>query len=149
MNERNLEYIAGIFVILGLTLAGYLAVSVGGHVFFRPEGLVLHAEFANVGGLKEGSKVRLAGVDVGTVRKIALDPETYHAKVTIALDAGVELDEDTIASIRTNGLIGEKFVAVQPGGSGIPLEDGAVIFDTESALDIESLISRIAFGGVE
>lgn len=149
MNERKLEYLAGIFVLVGIILAAYLAIRISGNALFQPRGDTIYAEFSNVGGLKVGSKVRLAGVDVGTIDSVRLDPETFYARVGISLRPGIRLDDDTIASIRTIGLVGEKFVALLPGGSGIYLADGDTIFDTESAMDIEGLISKFAFGSVD
>lgn len=149
MNDTKLELIAGLFVLIGLLLVGYLAFRIGDTRLFISDDYVVSAEFSNIGGLKEGSKIRLAGVTVGTVTGISLDRENYFANVELTLDPQLQLDDDTIASIKTNGLIGDKYVNLLPGGSGIPLESGDTIFDTESALDIESLVSRMAFGSVE
>lgn len=149
MNDAKLETIAGLFVLVGLLLIGYLAFRIGDTQFLTSDRFVVFAEFSNVGGLKEGSKVRLAGVSVGTVTEISLDPESYFARVKLSLEPGIDLDDDTIASIKTNGLIGDKFIDLLPGGSGVDLESGDTIFDTESALDLESLVSRMAFGSVE
>lgn len=149
MSDSKLEMIAGLFVLIGLLLVGYLAFRVGDTRIFVSNDYVVYAEFSNVGGLKEKSKVRLAGVTVGTVTGISLDHENYFANVELTLDPKLQLDDDTIASIKTNGLIGDKFINLLPGGSGIPLESGDTIYDTESALDIESLVSQMAFGSME
>ncbi|MDV7397658.1 outer membrane lipid asymmetry maintenance protein MlaD, partial [Arthrospira platensis SPKY1] len=109
----------------------------------------LEARFSSVAGLNVGSRVDIAGVRVGTVRGIRLDPQQFVAIVILELPRSIELDDDTIASIRTAGLIGDRFVSLSPGGSGIPLEPGDMILDTESAMDIESLISRFAFGSID
>jgi len=148
MNEKKLELIAGIFVLTGLLFVGYLTLKIGGNMLFQHDGDTLYAEFSNVGGLKAGSKVQIAGVSVGKVEKITLDPKTYYAHVQITMNKGVTLDADTIASIKTNGLIGEKFISLLPGGSSRTLSDGDTIYDTESALDIEGLISKVAFGSI-
>lgn len=149
MNDKKVELIAGTFVLLGLVLVGFLAFRIGDAHLFTRGNYTLYARFADVGGLTEGSKVRLAGVSVGTVGSITLDQKTYRAQVELILRPEIELDDDTIASVKTNGLIGDKFVSLLPGGSGIPLADGDTIIETESAVDFEGLVSKIAFGGVE
>ncbi len=149
MNDAKLETIAGLFVFIGLLLIGYLAFRIGDAQFFTSKPFVVYAEFSNVGGLKEGGKVRLAGVSVGNVSEISLDRESFFARVKLLLEPGILLDDDTIASIKTNGLIGDKYIDLLPGGSGVGLESGETIFDTESALDLEGLVSKMAFGSVE
>ncbi len=149
MENPKVEFIAGLFVLIGLLLVGFLAFRIGDVHLFAGNELTLHARFSDVGGLTEGSKVRLAGVSVGTVGRINLDPDTYYALVELRLQPGLVLDDDTIASIKTNGLIGDKYIGLSPGGSGIPLENGDTIIDTESAVDFEGLVSKIAFGNVE
>ena len=149
MNDKKIELIAGTFVLVGLVLVGFLAFQIGDAQIFAAGNYTLNARFSDVGGLTEGSKVRLAGVTVGTVGRISLDPETYYANVELVLRPEISLDDDTIASVKTNGLIGDKFISLLPGGSGIPLSDGEDIIETESAVDFEGLVSRIAFGGVD
>jgi phospholipid/cholesterol/gamma-HCH transport system substrate-binding protein len=95
-----------------------------------------------------GSRIEIAGVRVGTVKDIVLD-ERFFAIVTLELPNAIQLDDDTIASVKTAGLIGDRFIELDPGGSGFQLEPGDMIVDTESALDIESLISRFALGGID
>ena len=101
------------------------------------------AKFAN-----SGSRVEIAGVRVGTVESIVLN-DNFYSIVTFKLPKTIQLDDDTIVSVKTAGLIGDRYLNVSPGGSGIPLEAGDLIVDTESAFDIESLISRFAFGGID
>ncbi len=149
MSKLKIETLVGLFVIAGVLAVAYLAVQIGGARFFGNETYTVEARFTNVGGLKTGADVRVAGVSVGRVRAVRLDPESYAAYVAIDIRRGIELDDDTIVSIRTTGLIGDKFVALLPGGSGIPVEPGEILYDTESAVDLESLISRFAFGSVE
>ena len=98
--------------------------------------------------MNPGSRVEIAGVRVGTVKSVHLD-ETYFARVTLELPRSVQVDADTIASIKTSGLIGDRFIELSPGGSGLFLEAGEMIYDTESALDIEDLISRFALGDID
>jgi len=147
MNKKSIDFYVGLFVLAGLLAVIFLAVQIGGQRFGGGD-LVLQARFTDTGGLSEGNSVRIAGVTVGKVGPVELKPEQYVAMVTLHIDDNLELYDDTIASIRTSGLIGDKFVSLSPGGSGIPLESGDVIVDTESALDLESLLGRVAFGDV-
>jgi phospholipid/cholesterol/gamma-HCH transport system substrate-binding protein len=107
----------------------------------------VNARFTNIGGLKTGSQVLIAGVPVGRVERIDLDPQ-YAAVVRMNLRQGVRVPSDTIASIKTSGLIGDKFIALAPGADSQNISPGGTITDTESAVDLESLISRFAFGSV-
>ncbi|MDG2167117.1 MAG: outer membrane lipid asymmetry maintenance protein MlaD [Opitutales bacterium] len=148
MNSKKVELTVGIFVLIGLIAILYLSLQVGSNRW-AGDHYSLSARFLNAGGLNEGSSVQIAGVKVGTVGSITLNKEQMVAMVEIKLPTDLVLDDDTIASIKSTGLIGDKFLALNPGGSGIPLEAGEVIVDTESAVDIEDLISRFAFGSIE
>ncbi len=149
MNQKKIEFSVGVFVLVGILAILYLAIQIGSSRFVGDDSRVVEARFNNVGGLNEGTNIMIAGVKVGKVGKITLDTENIVAIVELKLSQDIELYDDAIASIKTNGLIGDKFVSLDPGGGGLPLEEGEVIVDTESALDIESLISRFAFGGIE
>ncbi len=148
MNARRTELWVGLFLLTGAMAMVFLSVKIGTGRFFTNDSYLIKARFSDVGGLKPGSKVLLAGVAVGQVGEITLDKVDYVAIVELMIHEGIELDEDTIASIRTQGLIGDKYVGLLPGGSGIPLEPGSIIIDTESAVDIEGLISKVAFGTI-
>ena len=148
MNSKKVELTVGTFVLVGLVAILYLALQVGSNRW-AGDTYRLHARFLNAGGLNEGSSVQIAGVKVGTVGSITLNTEQMVAMVEIKVPADLVLDDDTIASIKSTGLIGDKFLALNPGGSGIPLSPGEVIVDTESAVDLEDLISRFAFGSID
>ncbi|MCH6256907.1 outer membrane lipid asymmetry maintenance protein MlaD [Puniceicoccaceae bacterium K14] len=149
MNSKKIEFTVGLFVLAGLLCILYLAVSIGGSRFFGGDARVIEARFSNIGGLNPGSNVMIAGVKIGSVQSISLDEQSLVAVVQMKLDStNIEVYDDAIASIRTNGLIGDKYIAFDPGASGIELEEDEPIVDTESALDIESLISRFAFGDI-
>ena len=148
MNSKKLELTVGAFVLIGLVAILYLALQVGSNRW-AGEHYSLYARFLNAGGLNEGSSVQIAGVKVGTIGSITLNREQMVAMVELKLPADLTLDDDTIASIKSTGLIGDKFLSLNPGGSGLPLEPGEVIVDTESAVDIEDLISRFAFGSID
>jgi len=146
MNNRKIEFLVGCFVLVGLLSVLYLAIQVGSARFFGSESYVLEARFSSAAGVNPGSRVEIAGVQVGTVKDVRLD-ENFYAIVTLELPNTLELDEETIASVKTAGLIGDRYINLSPGGFGEPLEPGDMIVDTEAAMDIESLISRFALGG--
>jgi len=148
MNNRKVEFLVGCFVLVGLVAILYLALQVGSARFFSSDSYALEARFSSASGVNPGSRIEIAGVKVGTVKDVILN-EQFFAIVTLELPNSLQLDDDTIASIKTAGLIGDRYINLLPGGSGIPLEAGDMIVDTESALDIESLISRFAFGGID
>jgi len=147
MNNRSIEFFVGCFVLVGLAAVLYLAIQVGGARFFGSDRYTITARFSSASGVNPGSRVEIAGVRVGTVKEIVLN-ERFDAIVTLELPNSLELDEDTIASVKTAGLIGDRYINLSPGG-GMPMEPGYEIVDTESALDIESLISRFALGGID
>ena len=118
------------------------------HGSFHSEGYVLTASFNSVSGLRPGAEVEIAGVRVGRVKSIRLDDKQPRAIVELQLGDNVHLTDDVIASVKTSGLIGDKYISLEPGGSGEPLKSGDEITDTESAVDIESLISKYVFGKV-
>lgn len=148
MNQRTVETLAGVFLLAGLATVAVLAGKIGGGLGFGPAGYELQASFANATGLKPGSRVEIAGVRVGEVRSLTLRPDDFRAIVTFTVDANLTLDDDTIAAVRSSGLLGDRLLVLLPGGSGEALAPGALIVDTESAMDLESIIRRFAFGGV-
>ena len=148
MNNRKIEFLVGCFVLIGLGAVFYLAIQVGSARVFGGDNYTLQARFSSTSGVNVGSRVEIAGVRVGTVKSIVLN-DNFYSMVTFELPNSIQLDDDTIVSIKTAGLIGDRFLKISPGGSGIPLEAGDLIVDTESALDIEGLISRFAFGGID
>ena len=148
MNNRTIEFLVGCFVLVGLVAVLYLAIQVGSARFFGSDSYTLDARFSSASGVNPGSRVEIAGVRVGTVKDVVLS-DNFFAIVTLELPNSMQLDDDTIASVKTAGLIGDRFIDLSPGGSGFELEPGDMIVDTESALDIESLISRFALGGID
>ena len=142
----DLELTVGVFVLLGFLSLSYLSIRLGKLEVVGGAGYTLYAEFTNAGGIKPGSSVEIAGVEIGKVRTIRLD--NYSALATIWVHKGVNIQDDAIASIKTKGLIGEKYIQVAPGGSDIYLADGGRIRETEPALDIEELVSKYVFGKI-
>ncbi len=149
MKEAKKEFSLGIFVILGLLCVGYLTINLGKLNFLDNNVYPVYANFTSVAGLREGANVEISGVKVGNVGTIELDQVTLMAKVEIYVDNDITLTDDTIASIKTSGLIGDKYINLAVGGSSTELKANDTIFDTESPLDIESLIGNYVFGSIE
>ena len=149
MRDTKLEVGVGIFVLLGLAALVYLTVKLGAGEFVGGDTYTVEARFANTGGLSSGALVMLAGVNVGRVEEITLDPADYSAIVEMRIRSGVKVPADTMASIKTSGLIGDKYIALAPGAEEEFLEPSARIIETESAVELESLISKMAFGSVK
>lgn len=148
MNSYSKETAVGIFVLICLLCVGYLTIKLGKMQLGSSDTYTVYARFESASGLRAGADVEIAGVPVGKVESIRLDQENYLAEVTVAINNDVELGDDVIASIKTSGLIGDKYIKLTPGGSPDMLENGSEISDTESSVDIEELISKYVFGGV-
>lgn len=148
MKDTKLELIVGVFVLVGIAALTYLAVKLGKlEVIGGGNNLEIHAEFDSVTGLKTGATVEIAGVQVGQVKKIGLNGD--RAVVSFTVTPGVKLYGDAIATIKTRGLIGDKFVSISPGGSDKELSPGGKIRETESGLDFEKAISEFIHGNVK
>jgi len=148
MKDAKLELIVGAFVLVGLAALTYLAVKLGKlELIGGGNQIELQAEFDSVAGLKPGASVEIAGVQVGHVKRIGLKED--RALVVLSLRPGVKLYGDAIASIKTRGLIGDKYVSLSPGGSQKELPPGSKIRDTESGVDLESLIGEFIHGNVK
>ena len=149
MKKANLEIVVGIFMLVGILCLGYLSVKLGKMELLGNDVYRLNADFATVSGLKEGATIELAGVIVGRVSRIMLDPkDPNQARVVLKITKGVQLSDDVIASVRTRGIIGDKYIKLQPGGSEKYLADGGRIRSTESAIDFEELISQYIQGKI-
>ena len=146
MKKFDLELSVGLFVIAGIICLGYLSIKLGKMEVLGGKGYDVKAVFSNSGGLKSGSTVVIAGVDVGKVKTVFL--ENYQAEVVLTLTESVKIQEDAIASIKTKGLIGEKFVEITPGGSDKFILPGGQIRDTQPPVDLEQIISSFVFGKI-
>jgi phospholipid/cholesterol/gamma-HCH transport system substrate-binding protein len=147
MKEDRTELAVGAFMLLGIACLCYLAFKLGDVSHWTHDRLHLVARFASSSGLREGANVEVGGVRVGTVSRIALDHQSYESVVEMSLDPGLRLQDDAIASIRTAGIIGDKFVKISPGGSEHLLSSGGTIVETESSISLEELISKYIFDG--
>lgn len=149
MKQTGLEIFVGVFLIIGFLAFGWLALQLGEIPWLADSRTyTLYAEFDNVSGVNDGAEIKVAGVKVGSVKEMKLSKDTL-AIVTMQLDRSLQLPTDSMASVRSQGIIGDKYIQITPGGDEEVLAKGDTIFDTESSLDIESLISKFAFGKVE
>ncbi len=146
MKRGSLELMVGVFVLAGLACLAYLAIHLGKLEVFG-SGYHVTAEFDNISGLKSGAAVEVAGVEVGRVESIQITSGD-RAKLVLRLVPGLQMHDDAIASIRTKGIIGDKFVKLSPGNSDKLIPPGGKIRDTESAVEWEELISKYIHGKV-
>jgi phospholipid/cholesterol/gamma-HCH transport system substrate-binding protein len=148
MKKYSIETAVGIFIVIGLICIGYMTVKLGKVSLFGDTSYYLNARFTSVAGLRTGSSVEVFGIPVGTVTSLAIDRERQMGIVGMKIKKGTEIYDDASATIKTAGLIGDKYVRVDPGGSGQVLKPGETITQTSVPADIEDLIGRYAFGDV-
>ncbi len=149
MKKGTQEFIVGIFMLVGFGAFCYLAVELGEwSPFGDANAYILEAEFDNVSGVKKGAPVQVAGVVVGSVVDIRLNGDMY-AVLRLKLNKEVRVPVDSMASVKSQGIIGDKCIQISLGGDEQFLDTGGMITETESAVDIESLISKFAFGSAE
>ncbi|MGH7409655.1 MAG: outer membrane lipid asymmetry maintenance protein MlaD [Candidatus Methylomirabilis sp.] len=146
MKRLTMETLVGLFVMVGVVSLAYLAIRLGKLEVVGNRGNTVLAEFDSVAGLKNGSVVEIAGVEVGRVTSIRL--ANYQAHVVMSIRQGVKLTEDSIASIKTRGLIGEKFLQISPGGSDRIIKPNGKLTEVEPPIDLEELLSKYVFGKV-
>jgi phospholipid/cholesterol/gamma-HCH transport system substrate-binding protein len=147
MAKKSIDLWVGIFVAIGLGALFFLALKVGNLLNFREQknGYEVTARFDNVGNLKPRAAVKSAGVVVGRVESVKLDPKSYEAVVRIHLENNFQFSRDTIAAIFTSGLLGEQFLGLEAGGDTVMLKDEDIVKKTQSAIQIEKLISQFMF----
>ena len=148
MKKYTQETVVGIFVVIGLLAIAYMTVKLGNVGFLGENSYSLYAKFTSVTGLRVGNPVNMLGLEVGRVESFKMDQENQVAVVELKINKGIQIYDDAIASIKTEGLIGDKYISVDAGGGGDLLEDGDTITDTESPTDIMDLVSKYAFGDV-
>jgi phospholipid/cholesterol/gamma-HCH transport system substrate-binding protein len=149
MKKSSAEMVVGIFVLIGILCVGYLTIRLGKMELIGGNYYHLLARFNSVSGLKAGAQVEISGVQVGQVDDINLDVKQMVAVVDLKIRKNIQLTDDTIASVKTAGLIGDKYIKISPGGSDDILKPGGTIEETESAIDLEELISKYVFGGIK
>jgi len=145
-DKASLNLAVGAFMAVGIFCLAYLSIHLGKMEVAGTRGYPVYAVFSDVGGLRVGAPVVIAGVDVGRIRSIGV--ENYEARVMMEIKPGLKLQQDAIASIKTRGLIGEKYVQITPGASDEIVGSGGRIRQTQPAVDLESVIGKAAFGGM-
>lgn len=149
MNMVKLEMTVGTFMLIGILCLGYVSIKLGKMEISGGDYYSVRAAFDSVSGLKPGARVEVAGVEVGKVDRITLDPKSGdRAFAYLKIKSGVKITDDVIASVRTSGIIGDKFIKLRPGGSDVMLKNNDTIRETESAIDIEELVSKFIHGKV-
>lgn len=146
MKRIDTELLVGLFMIIGITCLTYLSIKLGRMEIIGDKGYKLYAEFSEIGGLKNGASVEIAGVEVGRVKNISLSD--YQAKIELQINSGVKIQEDSIAVVKTKGLLGEKFIQISPGGDEKVIPPGGKIRETQPPLDLEKAIGNFIFGKV-
>ena len=144
-----METTVGIFVVLCLLCVAYLTLKLGDVSMLGDGSYSIFAKFTSVSGLKVGSPVEMLGMQIGRVAGFAMDQKDQVAVVELRIGNGVKIYDDAMASIKANGLLGDKFVKIDAGGGGGLLKAGGTITETEPPVDIMELISKYAFGDVE
>ncbi len=146
MKKFDLEIAVGLFIIAGVICLAYLSIRLGKMEIVAEKGYEIYGIFSNTGGLNSGASVEIAGVVVGRVRSIRLD--NYQARVVLNLPWNLKIQEDAIASVKTKGLVGEKYIEITPGGSDKIIQPDGRIRETQPAIDVEELISKYVFGKI-
>ncbi|GAB4369283.1 MAG: outer membrane lipid asymmetry maintenance protein MlaD [Deltaproteobacteria bacterium] len=147
MKRASLETAVGLFLLAGIACLGYLSLRLGKVEIVGRDHMPVVAEFRSVAGLRPGASVEIAGVEVGKVDSITI--RDYRAVVQMRIRKGIGLQEDTIASVRTRGLIGDKYISLSPGASDRMIPPGGKIRETESTVDLEGLLGRFIHGSAK
>ncbi|MFB3924494.1 MAG: outer membrane lipid asymmetry maintenance protein MlaD [Syntrophales bacterium] len=149
MKKYAMETTVGIFVVIGLLAIGYMTVKLG-HIGFLGESTYpLFARFTSVSGLRIGSPVNMFGIEIGRVERLTMDQKNDQAVVEMSIRKGINIYGDAIASIKTEGLIGDRYISIDPGGAAALLKPGETITETQGPVDIVDLIGKYAFGEVK
>ncbi len=146
MKKAYLEFVVGLFLAIGIGCLAWMSIKLARKEFFARNGYEVQAAFSNGSGLRRGTPVVIAGVEIGRVESVGL--EDYEAKVRMLIQQGLVLQCDTIASIKTKGLIGEKYIELTPGASDKTIKPGGVIRDTQPPMDLEGLIGKYIQGNL-
>ena len=149
MKKYTIETTVGIFLVIGLICIGYMTISLGHISIFGDNSYSLFARFNSVSGLRTGSLVYISGIEVGKVEQLNIDQKNLSSIVKMRIHKGINIYDDAIASIKTEGLIGDMFVSIDPGGAGSLLKSGGLITETQPPLDIADLVSKYVFGDVK
>jgi phospholipid/cholesterol/gamma-HCH transport system substrate-binding protein len=149
MKKYAMETTVGIFLVFGLLCVAYMTVKLGHVSLLGDDTYPLRAGFTSVTGLRSGSPVYMLGIEIGRVESLTMDQKNQRALVGIRIKNGVTVYDDAIASIKTEGLIGDQYLSIDPGGGGAPLAPGGTITETQPPIDIAGMIGKYAFGDVK
>lgn len=149
MKKYHHETVAGLFVLVGLICVGYLTVKLGNVHLWGSDSYPLYARFNSVSGLRIGNSIEMLGVEIGEIAGFSMDQEKSVVVAELRVKKPIKVYDDAIASIKTAGLIGDKYVSIDPGGAGELLKPGGTITQTESPPDLGELIGKYAFGDIE
>ncbi len=149
MKKYKMETTVGIFVVIGILCLGYITVKLGNLSFIGSDTYSLYTRFTSVSGLKAGNSVEMFGIEIGRVGNLSMDQNEQVAVVELNIQKDVEIYGDAIASVKTSGLIGDRYVQIDPGGADDKLNHGDSIIETEAPIDLQSIISKYAFGDVK
>ena len=148
MKKYAMETTVGIFLVFGLLCIGYMTVKLGHVSLLGDNTYSLFARFTTVSGLRAGSPVNMLGIEVGRVGRLTMDQKDQKVVVEIRIQKDIKVYDDALASIKAEGLIGDMFLSIEPGGAGKLLGPGGTITETQPAVDIVDLIGKYAFGEV-
>jgi len=149
MKKHAMETTVGVFFFVGLLLIGIMTVKLGHVSLFGEKTYPLSARFTSVTGLRVGSPIYMFGIEVGRVERLTMDQKDRKAAVELQIKQGIKVYDDAIATIKTEGLIGDKYLGIDPGGAGELLNPGGTITETQPDLDLADLIGKYAFGDVK
>jgi phospholipid/cholesterol/gamma-HCH transport system substrate-binding protein len=149
MKKYKIETIVGIFVVFGLLCIGYMTLKLGNVSFFGDDSYPVIARFTSVTGLRVGNPVNILGIGVGRIEKISMDQENQKAIVELRIKKGIKIYDDAIASVKSEGLIGDSYLSIDPGGGGELLGPRGIITETQAPVDIIELVSKYAFGEIK
>jgi len=148
MKKYTMETTVGIFLAFTLLCIGYMTVKLGHVSLFGDNTYSLFARFTTVSGLRAGSPVDMLGIEVGRVGRLTMDQKDQKVVVEIRIQKDINVYDDALASIKAEGLLGDMFLSIEPGGAGKLLGPGGTITETQPAVDIVDLIGKYAFGEV-
>jgi phospholipid/cholesterol/gamma-HCH transport system substrate-binding protein len=149
MKKYTVETTVGVFLVFGLLCLGYMTVKLGHVSLLGDNAYSLFARFTSVTGLRVGSPIYMLGIEIGRAERLTMDQKEQRAVVEMRIKKDITIYDDAIASIKTEGLIGDQYLNIDPGGAGAPLAPGGTITETQPAVDIAALISKYAFGEVK
>ena len=146
MYKHKFEFFVGLFMAIGILCIAFLSIRIARNEFFASAGYAVQAVFSNANGIRCGTQILIAGVEIGRVKDVSL--QDYEAKVMLMIQPGVVLQQDSIASIKTKGMIGEKYIEITPGADDRTIAPGGRLRDTQPAMDLEGLISKYVQGNL-